>query len=235
MARQKRQYDIEEVNEIIEMKLKQLNGIIDKLSYNGVCTFNKEIANNTEYIRKNGELFKYYPYDFWGGAYKGEENYGKVQIDKIKKERKVQYITGVFDQSVQDVILAVNDLHTKPEKLSAVLMNIYKRDKEKISALQKENLLLKEKNKELKEVIQTMEKAMFNIFYNSESAKNSLINMLDLKRSQDDFMSEQLGNVFCTQKELLERLTFGESMKNTDKLIQMNREKKRLRNKERNL
>lgn len=56
MARAKRTIDKEEVDEIIYLKLKELGGMKKRLTYNSVFTFNKEIANNPKYKRKNGEF-----------------------------------------------------------------------------------------------------------------------------------------------------------------------------------
>lgn len=79
MPKARREYDIEEVKEIVDLKLKELGGIKNKLTYNSVFQFNKKIANNDKYKRSNGELFKLYGYDFWYGEYNGEPYYGIVR------------------------------------------------------------------------------------------------------------------------------------------------------------
>lgn len=237
MPRKKREYDSNEVTEIIELRLKELNGVISKLSYNGVCNLNKKIAKNSEYKRKNGKLFNLYPYDFWAGKYNGIENYGKKQIDSIKENHQTEYLSGIFDPNLQDVLLAINDLHNNPVKLSYVLTNIFKKDKQKIQSLEKENQLLKTKNKNLKTTLENTQQAIYNIFYNSKSTKNSLINIFELKKSQDGFMKEQISNAFLSNTDLLEKLLTREDEATIQRvnIIEINREKRKSRHQNLNL
>ena len=229
MARKKRDYDEVEVEEIIKLRLAEINGVVSKLSYNGVTKLNKKIANNPDFKRSNGELFKLYPYDFWGGSYKGNDNYGKCRIDDIKATKDLELFSDVFDPNLQDVMLAVNDLHKDPIKLTKVLTNIYKKDKKKIETLNNEVAVLKDKNKQLQETLELMQDAMYTLFYNSQSSKNSLINMLNLKRSEDDFVSMQIEKAFCTQEELIQSLresSLGQENKNVISLKKEVRKKK---------
>ena len=92
--------------------------------------------------------------------------------------------------------------------------------------LENENQKLKEKNKELKSTLETIQSAIYTIFYNSNSARNSLINMLDIKRSQDDFMSQQISKAFCTQLDLLERLKVDTVIEESGQAINTNLEKR---------
>ena len=137
MARKRREIDKVEVEEILKMQLKEVGGIVKKLSYNGTATLNKKIANNPDYKRENGELFTLYPYDFWGGSYKGEDNYGKKRIDEIKNQRDIDFTEQVFEQGVHDVLLAINDLHSNPKQLSKVIIGIIEKDRKKMERLER--------------------------------------------------------------------------------------------------
>ena len=214
MARKKREIDKVEVEEILKMQLREINGVVKKLSYNGTATLNKKIANNPEFIRENGELFNLYPYDFWGGSYKGEDNYGKKRIDEIKSQRDVDFTEQVFEQGVHDVVLAINDLHSSPTKLSKVIINIVEKDRKKIERLEKEKEELMANMVAQKQKIEMMEQAIYNIFYNSKSGKNSIQNMLSLTKSDDWFMKSQIENAFVGQENLIEELKNGNSVNN---------------------
>lgn len=227
MARKRREIDKLEVEEILKMQLREVGGIVKKLSYNGTATLNKKIANNPDYKRENGELFNLYPYDFWGGSYKGEDNYGKKRIDEIKSQRSVEFTEQIFEQGIQDVLLAINDLHSNPKQLSKVIIGIIEKDRKKIERLEKEkeeltNNMISQKNK-----IETMEKALTNLFYNSKSGRNSLPNILNMSKSEDWFVKEQISNAFCTQEELLNSLKRGEILQHKgDNLIDIKEIKK---------
>lgn len=224
MARKKREIDKVEVEEILKMQLREINGVVKKLSYNGTATLNKKIANNPEFIRENGELFNLYPYDFWGGSYKGEDNYGKKRIDEIKSQRDVDFTEQVFEQGVHDVVLAINDLHSSPTKLSKVIINIVEKDRKKIERLEKEKEELMANMVAQKQKIEMMEQAIYNIFYNSKSGKNSIQNMLSLTKSDDWFMKSQIENAFVGQENLIEELKNGNSV--NDNVIDIKTSKK---------
>lgn len=229
MARKKRDFDEVEVEEIIKLRLSEINGLIDKLSYNGVSKLNKRIANNSEFKRQNGQLFKLYPYDFWGGTYKGNDNYGKCRIDDIKANKKLELFSDVFDSNLKDVILAVNDLHKNPVKLTKILTNIYEKDKRKVEKLDQEVKLLKDQNKNLVETLDMMQNVMYTLFYCSQSSKNSLTNMLNLKCSEDSFVFSQIEKAFYGQEELIQLLKENpkkQEGKNVIELKNNNRRKK---------
>lgn len=207
MARKRREITddvIQEVKEIIDLQLENVNKILKKLSYNGVFQFNKKIADNEKFKRKNGEKFNLYPYDFWGGSYKGEDNYGKKQIDEYKSKRIEDLDNLVFDTGMQDIILAVNDLHNNPVKLTNVLTRVYKKDKERIQELEEKVKLYEIQFKEQQNRIKTLETVFTNLFYNSRSSRNSLPNFFDLKKSEDWFAAEQMINAFGSMDRIKE-------------------------------
>lgn len=141
MARAKRTIDKEEVDEIIYLKLKELGGMKKRLTYNSVFTFNKEIANNPKYKRKNGELFTLYGYDFWASSYNNEDYYGRQRINEIKNTSNVIVAGKEFIPEVEDIHALVNDYYKKPEVLYKKLAKVFEMDKNKLKNLAKDYLV----------------------------------------------------------------------------------------------
>ncbi len=88
MARQKNEIDIEEIDEIIYLKLNELGGLKSRLSYNNVWTYNKKLVKNNV-LRSNGKPFKLYGYTFWAYNYNDEDYYGKAKIDQLSEQNKL--------------------------------------------------------------------------------------------------------------------------------------------------
>lgn len=203
MARTKREFDIEEVNEIVNLKLRELGGIKSKLTYNSVFQFNKKIACNSEYKKSNGELFTLYGYDFWASGYNGEDYYGRKRIDEIKNNSNVQIVGEEYAPDMQDIITLVNDFHKKPDLLVKKLLRLFSRDKNKVKSLEQENTKLKKQNELLDKRIANFEKGLVTLFYNSSVPHNSLENVMNLTNSQDAIVRDQLLNMFDKNKSRL--------------------------------
>lgn len=202
MARKKNVIDEYEIVEIIDLYIeKELKGIVSKLSNNGVCNFNKVIANNPEYIRKNGELFKLYRYNVWGGKYKEKDGLGKVKIQEKIYKNSVKLIGENFRGNTIDIVQLVNDLHKQPEKLAQRLCRLFEKERSDIEYLEKKLSKLQNKNSELEEKIEMMNTAMTNFVFQSESAKNSLINMLEITKREDAFCFNEFSNMFNNNQE----------------------------------
>lgn len=203
---------IKEVDEIIELKIKELGGIASKLTYNNVWQFNKKISNNPDYKNFKGEQFKCYSSDFWSTKYKNKDNYGRARIQHYKdKGYKDAIFDGDFDPSLRDIILAVNDLHTKPERLIKVLSKIFEEQAKTIKILEnsieeyKVSLDAKEK------LIKQMEKSTYNLFFASSDSRNSLRDMMNLRRSKDKFLINELESAVGNRKDFLDLLNKEES------------------------
>jgi hypothetical protein len=203
MARAKREVNIEEVNEIINLKLRELCGVKNKLTYNSVFEFNKKIASNNEYKRTSGELFTLYGYDFWAGSYKGEEYFGRKRIDEIKNSSNVQVVGEEYAPDIQDIITLVNDFHKKPDILAKRLLKLFSRDKNKIKLLEQDNTKIKKLNKLLNKRIDSFEKGLVSLFYNSAISHNSLENVMNLTNSKDSIVYDELVNIFDKKKSRL--------------------------------
>ena len=108
VGRPQTEYNKEELEEIINLAKEELDGRIDKLTYNYVTKFNKKIANNKEFVRSNGELFNLYGYNFWA-----VKDVGRKLIDKAKGSRDIVAVGEAFVIDVSDVRMVVERHYKK--------------------------------------------------------------------------------------------------------------------------
>ena len=215
MARAKRTIDKEEVDEIIYLKLKELGGMKKRLTYNSVFTFNKEIANNPKYKRKNGELFTLYGYDFWASSYNNEDYYGRQRINEIKNTSNVIVAGKEFIPEVEDIHALVNDYYKKPEVLYKKLAKVFEMDKNKL--------------KNLEEALQSFEREFASIFCNSRLADNSLVDVMSMNKSKDYLVYDGLKNMFNDEKLVELSKTNGINNIDTNNVLSLKREERRKR------
>lgn len=200
MARAKRIIDKEEVDEIIYLKLKELGGMKKRLTYNSVFTFNKEIANNPKYKRKNGDLFNLYGYDFWASSYNNEDYYGRQRINEIKNSSNVVVAGKEFIPEIGDIHALVNEYYKKPEVLYKKLAKVFEMDKNKLKNLEEENKKLKKEKEDLQKALQLFEREFASIFCNSRLANNSLVDVISMNKSKDSVVYNSLKNMFKDEK-----------------------------------
>lgn len=201
MARAKRTIDKEEVDEIIYLKLKELGGMKKRLTYNSVFTFNKEIANNPKYKRKNGELFTLYGYDFWASSYNNEDYYGRQRINEIKNTSNVIVAGKEFIPEVEDIHALVNDYYKK----------------------------LKKEKDDLQKALQSFEREFASIFCNSRLADNSLVDVMSMNKSKDYLVYDGLKNMFNDEKLVELSKTNGINNIDTNNVLSLKREERRKR------
>ena len=207
MARKKIQFDEEEINEILDLYIEiKLNGVVSKLSNNGVCNFNKEIADNDNFIRKNGKKFNLYKYNFWAGKYNGEDGYGKKKITERKEKSEVKVVGERFAPDVVDVIKLVNDFHKKPAELSRRLCKLFNRQIQEKEMLNKRLEAVTKQNTEMRERIEMMDTALTNIMFQSQSPGNSLNNMFSLSKTEDEFCYKEFKNMFNNNEERINKM-----------------------------
>ena len=200
MARAKRTIDKEEVDEIIYLKLKELGGMKKRLTYNSVFTFNKEIANNPKYKRKNGDLFNLYGYDFWASSYNNEDYYGRQRINEIKNSSNVVVAGKEFIPEIGDIHALVNEYYKKPEVLYKKLAKVFEMDKNKLKKLEEENKELKKEKDDLQKALKSFEREFGSIFCNSRLADNSLVDVISMNKSKDSMVYDSLKNMFNDDK-----------------------------------
>lgn len=207
MARKKVEIDKEEIDEILDLYIEiKLNGVVSKLSNNGVCNFNKEIADNKNFIRKNGKKFNLYRYNFWAGKYNGQDGYGKKQISERKEKSEVKVVGEQFSPDVLDVIKLVNDFYKRPAELSKRLCKIFNRKIEEKEMLDKRLEAVMKQNTELRERIEMMDTALTNIMFQSQSPGNSLNNMFRLSKDEDAFCYGEFVNMFNNNEERINKI-----------------------------
>lgn len=220
----------DEVDEIINLKIKEINGVINKLTFNSVWQFNKKIASDPHYLTSKGKIFNYYSSDFWSVKYNNVDNYGRSRILFYKNNASNKILfDGEFNPGIQDIVLAVNNLHSKPDQLLRSLQNIYLDKSRTIEILQNSNDELKSLVEKQNSMIKNMENAMYNIFFASKDARNSLNDVISLKKSKDWFVSKELDALVGSRKDFLELIKTPEISKNIE-VLDFNKKYKELEN-----
>ncbi|QJA08773.1 hypothetical protein HF520_07360 [Romboutsia sp. CE17] len=230
--------DKKEIEEIIKLRITELDGDASKLTYNSVWKFNERISKDKNYKRYDGKQFTSYGYHTWAGKYKNEYGYGKVRIDEIKNDaiskntennlntednhlELIDITNENFTSSMNDIIMLVNDLHNEPQSLTRRLIKLFKRDKRTIAELEKENKELKEKLSKEQDKNNKLEKGVTNLFFASSSPNNSMENMINLSKSEDAFAYNELKNMFNADEERIKKLIKTKQDVKNDKLLEI--------------
>lgn len=232
--------DKKEIEEIINLRITELDGNVDKLTYNGVWNLNKKISKDKKYKRYDGKPFTLYGYHTWAGKYKNEYGYGKIKIDEIKNNAISKAVENAksdssleneplefdingeeFGASMNDIVMLVNDLHDEPEVLTRRLIKIFKKSKRTIIELERENKELKENLSKEKDKNSKLEKGVTNLFFASSSPNNSMENMVNLSKSEDAFAYNELKNMFNSDEERIRQLIKTKEDVKNDKLLDM--------------
>lgn len=211
MAKTKTEYDPKEIQEIIELYIeKELNGLVSKISQNGVFKFNTKISEMENLLNYKNENFKVYSRDFWSGTYKGEDNYGRAQILKYKKKNAVRVVGSAFDPDVLDIIALIDQYHKTPDTLVLKVRNMWDRIVKEKDASLKERNIYKEKYEELLKKHEEQTNAYHNLVFLSQSPKNSLNSMFKLSKNEDIFAFKELTKIFDEEERINELLGFEE-------------------------
>lgn len=197
MARPKKTYDIEEVEEIVKLTLKSLNGVREKLTPNIVWTFNKELKKDQQKIRENGKNFNLYGYHFWYT----ESEFGRKKIEEVKNAKASEgfVLAGEsFVPEMKDIAVIVTKFHKKPDELIRRLTKLMISDRDKLQMYKEQYEKAREENTKLKEKMDRQKRGYLTLFMESANASNSLPDVLTLKVSDDDLLKDELYNVFGT-------------------------------------
>ena len=209
----------QEAQEILDLAFKDVGCIKSKITYNYVSKFNSHIANNPDYIRKNGEYFNDLGVRFWSKSYNNKPYYGKIIIDKLKSTDDVNTGGESFDIDNKDIESLINRYHNKPEELKKRMINLFLKDRKTILDLRDRNDKLTEKVKEKEKYIKQFEEGFATIFWNSTSTYNSLNDVLTLQRPEDGEVNQELLNMFNQDKEgLLNKFNSFPAKYNTDNI-----------------
>lgn len=205
MARQRTEVDVLEIEEIIQLKLKELGGLKSKLTYNNVWNFNKELVKS-QVKRSNGECFKLYGYTFWASNYNGEDYLGKAKIDEIKNSNEITLAGETFSKDIQDILILVDKYKNKPQDLSKKLVKLFESDRKKIEALSEQNKKLNDEVVKLRDSLDKFEKGFATMFCNSVYTDNSLNDVMSLKRSGDQYVVDELKNMFNKDEDKISKI-----------------------------
>lgn len=195
MARPKKTYDIEEVEEIVKLTLKSVNGIREKLTPNLVWGFNKELGKDHKQLRENGKSFTVYGYHFWYT----ESEFGRKKIEEVKNAKASEGFTLAgesFVPEMKDISVLVTRFHNKPDELIRRLTKLMMNDRDKLQMYKEQYEQSREENRVLKEKMEMQARVYLTAFMESACASNSLPDVLTLKRSDDDLLKDELYNVF---------------------------------------
>lgn len=198
----------EEAKEILNLAFKDVGGIKNKLTYNSVVKFNQHIANNPNYIRKNGKLFNDFGVRFWSKTYNDKPYYGKEIIDELKKIDKKDIPTGgdIFEVDNKDIESLVDRYHNNPTELKKRLINLFFKDRALIKDLRSRNNDLDTSLKQKKKELEVFEEGFATLFWNSTSTYNSLDDVFTLNRPEDEDVNNELLNMFNNDKHKISSL-----------------------------
>lgn len=194
VGRPEKKKDEKEMDEIIELKLEELGGNFKKLTYNNVYLLSKKLYKE-KISRKNGEgiYSKYSRYDWESGI-------GREKIDSKKNPKTIDIIENDFGTKTIDIVTIINKYSKNANELTKRLLPIILRDRRKIveleSKIEKIEIEYKDKIKTLKQKNENLENGVINLFYSSQSSKNSLINLMNIGKSGDKIVKENLEKMF---------------------------------------
>lgn len=200
MAKPKLQFDVEEIEEILDLyrkKIRKEGKVLTEYKSKSISRFNEDLVNSNV-KRSNGEPFILYKYNFWAGRHRGNGhyNYGKKIIIQRNEELRLQLTSEPKDVEMQDIINIIDKNIKDPNKMTSLLCHYLKKQKNKTAIIINENIKLSDENRHLKNKIILLEDVYTNLFFNSQIPNNSLNDMLSLSKSQDKFICEELENIF---------------------------------------
>lgn len=221
----------EEAQEILDLAFKDVGCIKSKITYNSVVKFNNHIANNPNYIRKNGKYFNFLGDRFWSKSYNDVPYYGRIIIDQLKSTKDIKVGGAAFDINNKDIESLVDRYSNNPEELKKRLINLFDKDRNEILSLRDRNNKLTERLNHKNKAIKDFEQGFATIFWNSTSAYNSIDDVLTLERPEDGQVNDELLNIFGNNKEKITKLLNENSKTNTVTLIEPSCEKQDMKDK----
>lgn len=193
MANKKIEYDECEVEEIIEITFERVNNQVRKLNPNKVKTVNAQIANNPNFKRNNGKLFKLYSHTFWID----KKYYGNQRVKSFISEKSEYIVAGkTFEPEVQDIYILVDRHKNNIEALKTALVNMFEADKQELAYLRKEVRKLKDAHEKDMEDLEVFRQGFVNLFMSSNQPGNSLLDVVSCTRSEDEPLVDELKTMF---------------------------------------
>lgn len=225
MARKKAEVNTEEVDEIINLKLRELGGLKSKLTYNNVWNYNKELVKNKK-TRSNGKPYNLYGYTFWASGYNGEDYYGKKKIDEVKTAEEIVLVGTSYTKDVQDILLLVDKYKSSPQELSKKLVKIFESDRKKINLLSEQNNKLNDEITKLREEKAKLEEGFATVFYSSINESNSLNDVMSIRKSGDEFVKDSLRTMFNSDENKINQILTSKKIAEVNKVTKVDFVKK---------
>lgn len=217
VGRPKIEYDIKEITEIIELKLKSVDYDISKLTYNSVFKFNQYLVKNKKRNSSN-KTFSLYGYSFWVADYKGQPNYGKEQVD-LYKQHNIPIIAGEYFAAGTDDIEAVIDNNiNNPNKMKSILIKIFQKERSNNAHNDKKFNEMQQELKEYKDLANQYKQALFMMFYNSRLSDNSLTDVITLQKDGDTYVRDEILHIFEDNPVLIDEITCSREDAKSEKL-----------------
>ena len=195
MARPKNNFDKDEVEEIIQLKLSELKNKKNKLTYNNVWQFNKELLAK-DIKRSNGQSFTLYGYSFWASSYNDVPYYGKQRIDEIKQDSPIIIAGEGINITEGDIYSLVNRYKNRPDELTTRFIKLFKKNNESLRKIQEQNIELNKKVLQLREERNSLEESLLTLYYNSQFSTNSLENVMVSSKAGDELLKKELKNIY---------------------------------------
>ncbi len=197
------EYDVDEVNEIIEKKLKSVDGDISKLSYNSVNQFNKLLIKKKVQNYK-GKAFTDYGSYFWSGLYLGKPSFGKERIDFFKKHKEIMPLGNLYEIDTSDIELIFYNDRDNIETIKRRMINIFKKERSSNVNNEKMFIQMQKEIQRQRTLIKQYQEAIYMMFYNSQYCTNSLDDVISIKNVGNKIMMDELNNIFDSDMSILD-------------------------------
>lgn len=200
-GRPKTYYDVDEVKEIIDLKLRSMDYDYNKLTYNSVFKFNQYLV--TSKIKNNkGNLFKLYGYSFWAAEYKDKPNFGKDQID-LAKQQSLPIIAGeFFEADVADIEVIVDTYIDNPKKMKNLLSKLFIKERKSNAHNDIQFYDMQKDLNKYKELAERYKKTLFTLFYSGQYFENTFPDLINLAENNNPYVIDEIFNIFNNQNSL---------------------------------
>lgn len=206
-GRPKIKYDVNEIKEIIELKLNSIDFDMSKFTYNSVFNFNKYLVKSQKYNSQN-KLFKLYGYSFWATDYKGKSNYGKEQIDLYKQHTPMTAAGEIFEVDTYDIETIIDNNINNPQKMKRILIKMFNKERRSNANNDKTFYEIHNTLNEYKIMVEQYKKVLFTLFYNSRFSNNSLNDVITLKKEGDENIKKTIYQIFDDNTNLINELIY---------------------------
>lgn len=205
-GRPQNEYDLDEVNEIIEKKLKSVEGDTSKISYHSVSQFNKLLVKKKTHNYK-GKIFTDYGTYFWNGSYLGKPSVGKERIDFYKKHKEIIPMGDLYDIDLNDIELIFSNNKDDIQTIKRRIIKIFKKERSSNANNEKMFTQMQKELQMQKALVKQYQEALYMMFYNSQDSRNSLDDVVSLKSTGNQVLMNELHYIFDPDTSLIDYIT----------------------------